>query len=135
MDPALPVFVVCAILFREGRILLAQRPPGKKLAGMWEFAGGKIEPGESAENALHRELQEELGCEVSILRELAPVTHDYPWCRVVMTPFICELAPGSAEPHPHEHTELAWVKPENLRDYDLAPADLPVVEALNATPV
>lgn len=130
MDSRPPVAVVCVILFKEGRILLAQRPPGKKLAGMWEFAGGKIEPGESAEAALHRELQEELGCSVRITRELAPVTHDYPWGRVVMTPFMCELAPGSAEPHPHEHTALAWVKPENLRDYDLAPADLPLVAEL-----
>jgi 8-oxo-dGTP diphosphatase len=130
MDSRPPVAVVCAILFKEGRILLAQRPPGKKLAGQWEFAGGKIEPGESAEAALHRELQEELGCSVRILRELAPVTHDYPWCRVVMTPFICELAPGSAEPHPHEHTALAWVKPKNLRDYDLAPADVPLLSEL-----
>ena len=130
MDSRPPVAVVCAIIFKEGRILLAQRPPGKKLSGQWEFAGGKIEPGESAENALHRELREELGCSVRITRELAPVTHDYPWCRVVMTPFVCELAPGSDEPHPHEHTALAWVKPENLRDYDLAPADLPVVAEL-----
>ncbi len=130
MDSLPPVAVVCAILFKEGRILLAQRPPGKKLAGQWEFAGGKIEPGESAEAALHRELREELGCLVRITRELAPVTHDYPWCRVVMTPFVCELAPGSAEPHPHEHTALAWVKPEALRDYDLAPADVPLLNEL-----
>ena len=130
MEPKPPVPVVCAILVRGERILLAQRPPDKKLGGLWEFPGGKVEAGESAEAALHRELQEELGCTVRITQTLAPFLHAYDWGRIELIPFVCELAEGSAEPHAHEHTALVWVERGELRNYELAPADVPLVAGL-----
>ena len=130
MELSPPVPVVCAIIVRDGRIMLAQRPPDKKLGGLWEFPGGKVEAGESAEEALHRELQEELGCRVRITQTLAPFVHAYDWGRIELIPFVCELAEGSAEPHAHEHTALVWVERGELKGYDLAPADVPLVAGL-----
>jgi 8-oxo-dGTP diphosphatase len=130
MEPKPPVPVVCAILVRGDRILLAQRPPDKKLGGLWEFPGGKVEAGESAEAALHRELQEELGCTVRITQTLAPFVHAYDWGRIELIPFVCELAEGRPEPHAHEHTALAWVERGELKEYELAPADVPLVAGL-----
>lgn len=125
-----PVPVVCAIIVRADLILLAQRPPDKKLGGLWEFPGGKVEPGESAEAALHRELREELGCTVRITQTLAPFVHAYSWGSIELIPFLCELTAGSPEPHPHEHTALVWVGRSQLSAYDLAPADVPLLTAL-----
>lgn len=130
MEPPPPVPVVCAIIRRDGRIMLAQRPPDKKLGGHWEFPGGKVEPGESAAAALHRELQEELGCTVRITQTLAPFVHAYNWGRIELIPFVCELTADSPEPHPHEHTALVWVEPTQLQTYNLAPADVPLVQGL-----
>ncbi|MFC5455773.1 (deoxy)nucleoside triphosphate pyrophosphohydrolase [Prosthecobacter fluviatilis] len=130
MESPAPVPVVCAIIQRDAHIMLAQRPPGKKLGGMWEFPGGKVEPGETPEAALHRELQEELGCTVSITQTLAPFVHAYDWGRIELIPFICELTPDSPEPHPHEHTALAWAERPLLPSYNLAPADVPLLAAL-----
>jgi 8-oxo-dGTP diphosphatase len=125
-----PVPVVCAIIVRDDRIMLAQRPPDKKLGGLWEFPGGKVEAGESSEDALHRELQEELGCSVRITQTLAPFVHAYSWGSIELIPFVCELAEGSPEPHAHEHTALVWVERGELRSYELAPADVPLVAGL-----
>ena len=122
--------VVCAVLERNGTIMIAKRPEGKKLGGLWEFPGGKVEAGESAEQALHRELQEELGCEVRITRGLPPCEHAYDWGVIRLIPFVCELGTASPEPHPHEHSELAWVTLDELGHFGLAPADLPVVKWL-----
>lgn len=130
METKPPVPVVCAIIRRDGRIMLAQRPPDKKLGGLWEFPGGKVEAGESAEAALHRELQEELGCTVRITQTLAPFVHAYDWGSIELMPFVCELAEGSAEPHAHEHTALVWVEKEELQSYELAPADVPLLREL-----
>ena len=130
MEPIPPVPVVCAIIVRNKRILLAQRPPDKKLGGLWEFPGGKVEAGESTEAALHRELQEELGCAVRITQTLAPFVHAYDWGGIELIPFVCELTADSPEPHPHEHTALMWVERGELRSYDLAPADVPLVMGL-----
>ena len=130
MESTPPVPVVCAIIVRGDRILLAQRPPDKKLGGLWEFPGGKVEAGESAEDALHRELQEELGCSVRITQALAPFVHAYAWGRIELIPFVCELADGSPEPHAHEHTALVWVERGELLSYELAPADVPLVAGL-----
>ncbi|WP_078814826.1 (deoxy)nucleoside triphosphate pyrophosphohydrolase [Prosthecobacter debontii] len=124
---AAPIDVVCAIIRRGDQILLAQRPPGKSLAGMWEFPGGKIDPGETAEEALHRELMEELGCQVVILAVGPPVVHAYEWGRICLHPFLCELASASPKPTAHEHSELAWVFKKNILCPDLAPADVAVV--------
>jgi 8-oxo-dGTP diphosphatase len=124
-----PIPVVCALIVREGRLLLARRPAHKLLPLKWEFAGGKVEPGEAPLAAITREIREELGCEIAIVRSLPPFTHDYGTVVIEMIPFVCALVPGSPEPHPHEHAELAWVKPAELSRYDLAAADLPVVKA------
>ncbi len=130
MDTPPPVPVVCAIIRRDDRIMLAQRPPDKKLGGLWEFPGGKVEPGESAEAALHRELQEELGCAVRITQTLAPFVHAYDWGRIELIPFLCELTSDSPEPHPHEHTALVWAERTQLQNYNLAPADVPLLKGL-----
>lgn len=124
------VDVVCAILKRGETVMIARRPEGKQLGGLWEFPGGKVEPGETAEAALHRELREELGCAVCITRSLPACEHAYDWGLIRLIPFECELMPSSPEPHPHEHSALAWVTLAELSSYDLAPADLPVVEML-----
>ncbi len=109
--------------------MLAQRPHGKTLGGLWEFPGGKVEAGESAEAALHRELMEELGCTVEITQSLAPFEHAYAWGSIRLIPFVCKLSAGSPEPHAHEHAALAWVTCEELKSYDLAPADVPLLGA------
>ncbi|MFN0079759.1 MAG: (deoxy)nucleoside triphosphate pyrophosphohydrolase [Prosthecobacter sp.] len=130
MESNPPVPVVCAIIMRDDRIMIAQRPPDKKLGGLWEFPGGKVEPGEAAKAALHRELHEELGCTVRITRTLPSFVHAYSWGSIELIPFLCALTADSPEPHPHEHTAIAWVGREQLRAYDLAPADVPLLTAL-----
>ena len=133
VSPAsIPVPVVCAVIERDGLILLAQRPPHKLLPLKWEFAGGKVEPGEDPTAAIAREIREELGCDIVITRALAPFVYDYKTVVIEMIPFICALTAASAEPHPHEHVALAWVKPADLTTYDLAAADFPVVRMLQA---
>lgn len=128
-----PVPVVCAVIEHDGLVLLAQRPPHKLLPLKWEFAGGKVEPGEDPAAAIVREIREELGCEITITRALPPFTHDYGRVVIEMIPFVCALAPGSPAPHPHEHVALAWAKLDELTSYDLAAADYPVIEAYRAT--
>jgi 8-oxo-dGTP diphosphatase len=127
-----PVPVVCAVIERNGHVLVAQRPPHKLLPLKWEFPGGKVEPGESPAAAIVREIREELGCEVRVTRALPPFTHDYKTVVIEMIPFVCVVTPESTEPHPHEHVAIAWVSPTGLRGYDLAAADWPVVDALTA---
>ncbi len=131
IDPAF-IPVVCAVIEKDGCVLLAQRPAGKHLALKWEFAGGKVEPGEDPAAALVREIREELGCDIVVVRALPHFAHRYPEVLIEMFPFVCRLAPGSAEPHPHEHVALAWVALGELLRYDLAAADLPVVAAYRA---
>jgi 8-oxo-dGTP diphosphatase len=113
------------LIERDGTLLLAQRPAHKHLPLKWEFPGGKVEPGEDPAHAIIREIREELGCEVVILRALPSFTHDYQTVVIEMLPFVCALAPGSIAPYAHEHVALAWVKPEELKTYDLAAADFP----------
>jgi 8-oxo-dGTP diphosphatase len=129
-DPP-PIPVVCALIGRGGRVLVARRPAHKHLPFKWEFPGGKVEPGETAGAAIVREIREELGCEFVIDRALPRFTHAYAET-IEMIPFSGHLAPGSPEPHPHEHSAIEWVAPENLDHYDLAAADLPVVTAFRA---
>lgn len=130
MSEPIPIPVVCAVIERaDGRVLLAQRPANKHLPLKWEFAGGKIEPGEAPAAALVREIREELGCELDLVRALPRFTHRYGDVVIEMIPFVGQLAAGSPEPHAHEHVALVWVEPSALLSYDLAAADLPVVEA------
>ncbi len=131
LNPPAPLPVVCAVITdAAGRVLLAQRPAHKHLGLKWEFPGGKVEPGESPEAALVREIREELGCDIALTRALPRFTHDYGTVVIEMIPFVATLASASPTPLPHEHVALTWCEPATLRSYDLAPADWPVVDAL-----
>lgn len=114
----------------DGRVLLAQRPEGKSLAGLWEFPGGKVELGESPEVALIRELREELGIETkaSCLAPLTFASHSYDDFHLLMPLFACRRWEGMATGR--EGQNLAWVRPERLRDYPMPPADLPLIPIL-----
>lgn len=119
-----------ALIDIDGRVLLAQRPEGKSLAGMWEFPGGKVEPGETPEAALVRELQEELSITVKE-SELQPITFasfTYPDFHLLMPLYKCQA--WSGEVHPSEGQAIAWVPPANLSDYPAPPADIPLFEVL-----
>ncbi len=125
-----PIPVVCAIIEDgAGRVLVAQRPARKHLALKWEFPGGKVEPGETPEAAIVREIREELACDLILIRALPRFTHAYAET-IEMIPFVARLAPGSPAPYPHEHVALRWVAPAELPALDLAAADLPVVAML-----
>lgn len=115
---------------RGERVLIAQRPAGKHLALKWEFPGGKVEPGEEPAAALVREIEEELGCRIEVRERWPSVTHRYERGVIELIPFVCELSDGSAEPHPHEHIAIEWVAVADLRSFDLAEADLPIVTML-----
>lgn len=119
-----------ALIDADGRVLLAQRPPGKSLAGLWEFPGGKVEPGESPEAALIRELHEELGIETwqSCLAPLSFASHAYEEFHLLMPLFACRRWQGI--PEPREGQALAWVRPAAMRDYPMPPADLPLITIL-----
>ena len=114
--------VVAGVIVKEGRILLARRPKGKKRAGLWEFPGGKLEPQEGPEEALKRELREELGVEVSVLKRLAEVDFDYPEVPIRLMGYFCRLEEG--EPRPLEGQGLGWFSPEEVEGLKLAPADI-----------
>jgi 8-oxo-dGTP diphosphatase len=120
----------CALIDADGRVLLTQRPAGKPMAGLWEFPGGKVEPGERPEATLIRELEEELGI---VVKEpcLAPLTfasHAYPDFHLLMPLYVCRRWDGI--PRPLEGQRLAWVRPNGLRDYPMPPADVPLVSHL-----
>ncbi len=124
-----PIPVVCAVIEHEGRVLLAQRPAHKHLPFQWEFPGGKVEPGETPEAAIVREIREELGCSIIVTRALPRFTHAYA-VTIEMIPFVAQLAPGSPAPRALEHLALRWLASADLaKTSDLAPADLPVISA------
>ena len=119
-----------ALIDTEGRVLLAQRPEGKSMAGLWEFPGGKVEAGETPEAALIRELKEELGIDTwsSCLAPLTFASHSYESFHLLMPLFACRRWDGI--PTPCEGQTLAWVRPNHLRDYPMPPADLPLIPIL-----
>jgi 8-oxo-dGTP diphosphatase len=120
----------CALVDADGRVLLAQRPEGKPMAGLWEFPGGKVETGERPEETLIRELEEELGI---VVKEacLAPLTfasHTYPDFHLLMPLYVCRRWDGMVTAR--EGQGLAWVRPNRLREYPMPPADVPLVAHL-----
>jgi 8-oxo-dGTP diphosphatase len=118
--------VVCAIIEKDGKFLIAQRPKGKSMASLWEFPGGKVHTNETEESALLRELQEELGITVKILQRLTPVLHKYPEFSLMLIPYRCLLQEG--EPKALEHADLRWITPGEICLYAFPEADLPVLE-------
>ena len=122
----------CALIDADGRVLLAERPAGKPMAGLWEFPGGKVEASERPEETLIRELKEELGITVSepCLAPLTFASHVYPDFHLLMPLYVCRRWEGMVAPQ--EGQQVAWVKPNRLRDYEMPPADEPLVAHLMA---
>jgi len=127
-----PVVLVAAVALidGEGRVLLARRPPGKSMAGLWEFPGGKVEPGETPEAALIRELHEELGIDTweSCLAPLTFASHGYDGFHLLMPLFACRRWQGIVTPR--EGQELAWSRAADLARYPMPPADIPLIPIL-----
>lgn len=124
------VRVVAGALLRGGRVLAARRPAHKSQGGLWELPGGKVEPGESDEAALARELEEELGVRIAVRGRLGEALHRYPDREILLVGLHGVLLSG--EPLAREHSELAWVDACGLHALDWAPADLPLLAALAA---
>ncbi|HEX4171922.1 MAG TPA: bifunctional GNAT family N-acetyltransferase/(deoxy)nucleoside triphosphate pyrophosphohydrolase [Acetobacteraceae bacterium] len=131
-DGRKPLLLVaaCALIDADGRVLLARRPEGKKMAGLWEFPGGKLHDGETPETALIRELKEELGIDVSAacLAPFAFASHEYERFHLLMPLYLCRRWKGS--PRPKENQTLTWVRPQKLADYPMPPADKPLIPLL-----
>ncbi len=130
MSIKLLLVAACALVDADGRVLLAQRPAGKPMAGLWEFPGGKIEHGERPEETLIRELKEELAITVSeaCLAPLTFASHSYPDFQLLMPLYVCRRWEGTVTAT--EGQQLAWVKPNRLREYDMPPADVPLISHL-----
>jgi 8-oxo-dGTP diphosphatase len=120
----------CALIDADGRVLIAQRPPGKPMAGLWEFPGGKVDADERPEVALIRELKEELGIVVNeaCLAPLTFASHSYPDFHLLMPLYVCRRWEGIVSPL--EGQTLAWVRPNRLKDYPMPPADVPLISHL-----
>ena len=122
--------IVAAIIRRDDQILITKRPDHVHLAGLWEFPGGKVESGESLEAALHREIREELGVEITVDREFFSVAHEYPDKSVHLHFFDCTILRG--EPQPLEVADLRWVKTAELVDFEFPPADVELIRRLRS---
>ncbi len=120
--------VVAAVIERQGKVLITRRPAGAHLGGLWEFPGGKPQPGETSEEALRREIREELGAEVSVGELIEAADWAYPDRRLRLSFFRCRLR---GEPRPLEGQELAWVAPADLGRYAFPPADAALIERLS----
>lgn len=117
--------VVCGVIEKDGLFLACQRPAGKHLGGRWEFPGGKVDPGESPESALARELKEELAVEVEVGAPLRPVVWDYAGKTIRLLPFLCTIIGGRLEAL--EHEKLHWCAPADFNALDWADADIPIL--------
>ena len=126
MNPVVLV-AAAALVDADGRVLICQRPKGKQLAGLWEFPGGKVEAGETPEACLIRELDEELGIQVTqaCLAPFVFASHTYQSFHLVMPLYLCRRWTGTVQPR--EHEALAWVRPDRMADYPMPPADAPLV--------
>ena len=129
-DHALVLVAAVALVDADGRVLIAKRPDGKTMAGLWEFPGGKVEMGERPEPALIRELKEELGIDVTeaCLAPLTFASHAYDTFHLLMPLYVCRRWTGTVTPL--EGQELKWVRPNRLRDHPMPPADLPLIPHL-----
>ena len=122
--------VVAAVIVKNGKILITQRPEGKRQENFWEFPGGKIEPGELAQTALRRELREELDISITVGALVAKVLHEYDWGHVEIQAYLCEWDDGQIK-----HLEVKdhqWVYPADLNNYHILPADAPIIKKLQA---
>ncbi len=122
------IAVVAALIVRDGRLMIAQRPAGKHMAGKWEFPGGKIEKGETPEHALERELLEELGVKTRTGRIYHAIHHTYPEKDVLLLFYRSRLIEG--EPKPIEEADIRWIKEDELHGFDWAEADHPLIELI-----
>jgi 8-oxo-dGTP diphosphatase len=129
-DIKLTLVVACALIDADKRVLIAQRPEGKSMAGLWEFPGGKVEPGERPETTLIRELKEEIGIDVSepCLAPLTFASHAYETFHLLMPLYVCRRWEGFAVAR--EGQTLAWVRANKLRDYPMPAADIPLIPHL-----
>ena len=132
MSAKIVLVAACALIDADGRVLIAQRPAGKPMAGLWEFPGGKVEDGEAPEQSLIRELKEELGIVVNeaCLAPLTFASHAYADFHLLMPLYVCRRWEGLVTAS--EGQKLAWVKPNRLRDYAMPPADVPLISHLTA---
>jgi len=119
--------VVAAVIERDGKLLITRRPEGSHLSGLWEFPGGKPQPGETFEQALRREIAEELGAELSVGERIETIEWQYPDKRVRLVFFRCDVR---GEPRPLEGQEMAWVTPAELARYEFPPADAALIQRL-----
>jgi 8-oxo-dGTP diphosphatase len=129
-EKPLVLVAACALVDVDGRVLVARRPPGKPMAGLWEFPGGKVHTGETPEACLVRELDEELGIEVEppCLAPLTFVSHGYEPFHLLMLLYVCRVWTG--DPYPREGQAFRWLRPRELRRLDMPPADLPLIPFL-----
>ena len=121
----MPMDVTCALIEADGRVLVARRAEGAARGGLWEFPGGKVGSGETEAECLVREIREELGVTVALVRRLTPVRHREPDREIRLIPYLCALESGS--PRPLEHDQILWSEPRGLVELDWCPADMPVL--------
>lgn len=122
--------VAIGLIWRDGKLLIARRPEGEPLGGLWEFPGGKRRPGEGLEDCLRREIREEMGIEVRVLRAWDPIEYSYPEFDVVLYAFECQL--DSGEPQAGDGRETAWVQPGDLSDFPFPPANKSLLAQLRS---